>query len=477
MRAAVKALRQQQPARIVVAVPVAAPRPASAAGGGRRGRLRASRRSRSTPSASGTRTSRRPPTRRSATCWPRRGTEDAPEARAEPERRLRGSRRCKIVRERRPSADRRRRTTTRSWTRIGDARFVLLGEASHGTHEFYRERARITRRLIERTGLQRGRRRGRLARRLPRQPLRARPERRRCDAGERWPASGASRPGCGATPTWSSSSSGCAPTTTLPRRRAKAGFYGLDLYSLRARSRRCSATSTRSIPRRRGGRARATPASTTSARTRRPTASCRPGRPRIVRGRGRQPAGRAAAPAMEYARRDGRVAEDELFYAEQNARLVRDAEAYYRSMFLGGGVVVEPARPPHGRDARRAGRATSSGRVGAPRSSSGRTTRTSATRGPPRWARRGELNVGQLVRERHGRRRGAGRLHHLPRHRHRRLRLGGPAERKRVRPALPAATRRCSTPRDRRASCSPGATATRLGARPCASRGSSGRSA
>jgi erythromycin esterase-like protein len=31
---------------------------------------------------------------------------------------------------------------------IGDARVVLLGEASHGTHEFYRERMRITRRLI-----------------------------------------------------------------------------------------------------------------------------------------------------------------------------------------------------------------------------------------------------------------------------------------------------------------------------------------
>src|ERR1700686_1174746 len=38
--------------------------------------------------------------------------------------------------------------------------------------------------------------------------------------------------------------------------------------------------------------------------------------------------------AMEYARRDGRVAEDELFYAEQNARLVKNAEEYYRSMFL-----------------------------------------------------------------------------------------------------------------------------------------------
>jgi erythromycin esterase-like protein len=35
---------------------------------------------------------------------------------------------------------------------IGDARFVLLGEATHGTHEFYRERARITRRLIEEKG-------------------------------------------------------------------------------------------------------------------------------------------------------------------------------------------------------------------------------------------------------------------------------------------------------------------------------------
>ena len=32
---------------------------------------------------------------------------------------------------------------------IGDARYVLLGEASHGTREFYAERCTITRRLIE----------------------------------------------------------------------------------------------------------------------------------------------------------------------------------------------------------------------------------------------------------------------------------------------------------------------------------------
>ena len=35
---------------------------------------------------------------------------------------------------------------------IGQARFALLGEASHGTHEFYRERAEITKRLITEKG-------------------------------------------------------------------------------------------------------------------------------------------------------------------------------------------------------------------------------------------------------------------------------------------------------------------------------------
>ncbi|WP_408598521.1 erythromycin esterase family protein [Pseudomonas sp. PLMAX] len=36
--------------------------------------------------------------------------------------------------------------------RFGDARVVLIGEASHGTHEFYRARAAITRRLITQHG-------------------------------------------------------------------------------------------------------------------------------------------------------------------------------------------------------------------------------------------------------------------------------------------------------------------------------------
>src|SRR5262245_20954755 len=36
--------------------------------------------------------------------------------------------------------------------RVGDARYVLLGEASHGTHDYYLWRARISRRLIEEKG-------------------------------------------------------------------------------------------------------------------------------------------------------------------------------------------------------------------------------------------------------------------------------------------------------------------------------------
>src|SRR5436190_22279926 len=36
--------------------------------------------------------------------------------------------------------------------RIGDARFVLIGEASHGTADFYRWRAELTKRLIAECG-------------------------------------------------------------------------------------------------------------------------------------------------------------------------------------------------------------------------------------------------------------------------------------------------------------------------------------
>src|SRR5947208_12664514 len=39
--------------------------------------------------------------------------------------------------------------------------------------------------------------------------------------------------------------------------------------------------------------------------------------------------------AADLAQRDGHIPEDEFFFAEQNARLVKNAEQYYRSMFRG----------------------------------------------------------------------------------------------------------------------------------------------
>ena len=54
---------------------------------------------------------------------------------------------------------------------IGDARIVLIGESSHGTHEFYEARAEITKMADRGEGLLRRRGRGGLARRLSRQPL------------------------------------------------------------------------------------------------------------------------------------------------------------------------------------------------------------------------------------------------------------------------------------------------------------------
>ena len=84
----------------------------------------------------------------------------------------------------------------------------------------------------------------------------------------------------------------------------RVGFYGLDLYSLHASMEAVLAYLDQVDPEaRRGARATATRASTTSATTRRRTAT----RPRfglapVVRGRGGRAARRAAAPRPTYAR-------------------------------------------------------------------------------------------------------------------------------------------------------------------------------
>jgi erythromycin esterase-like protein len=103
---------------------------------------------------------------------------------------------------------------------------------------------------------------------------------------------------------------------------------------------------------------------------------------------------------LEYARRDGLLAQDELFYAEQNARTVRAAEEYYRTMFSGR-VSSWNLRDRHMADTLDALASHLSRQRGTPAKivvwahnshlGDARATETSA---------RGEFNVGQLARER-----------------------------------------------------------------------------
>jgi protein-L-isoaspartate(D-aspartate) O-methyltransferase len=112
--------------------------------------------------------------------------------------------------------------------RIGDARVVLIGEASHGTSEFYRMRARITRRLIAEKGFD-------IVAAEADWPDAARIDhyvRHRDVAPSEWTA-------FARFPTWMWRNQETrefidwlhAHNLTLPYP-ARAGFYGLDLYSL-----------------------------------------------------------------------------------------------------------------------------------------------------------------------------------------------------------------------------------------------------
>jgi len=103
----------------------------------------------------------------------------------------------------------------------------------------------------------------------------------------------------------------------------------------------------------------------------------------------------------DYLKRDGHVAEDEYFYAEQNARLIRNAERYYRTMFSGrvsswnlrDSHMVETINALAGYLDQHAGRTKII--VWAHNSHLGDARATEMGQG-------GELNVGQLMREQWG---------------------------------------------------------------------------
>jgi len=319
---------------------------------------------------------------------------------------------------------------------VGDARFALLGEASHGTHEFYRERAEITKRLIMEKG-------------VTAVAVEADwPDAYRVNRYVRGVSDDADAQTALADfrrfPTWMWRNTEivefvewlAAHNDARPVTAARVGFYGLDLYSLRASMdavlRYLEKVDPDAAKRARaryacfdhvGGDTQAYGFLAASGLAR----SCED----EVVGQLVELQERAA----DYARRDGQVAEDELFYAEQNARLVKDAEAYYRAMFLAE-VPSWNLRDRHMADTldalvahlERQGDARIV--VWAHNSHLGDARATE-------MSRRGELNVGQLVRERHGR---DAVLVGFTTH-HGTVTAasdwGGPAERKRVRPALP----------------------------------------
>jgi erythromycin esterase-like protein len=319
---------------------------------------------------------------------------------------------------------------------VGDARLVLLGEASHGTHEFYRERARITKRLIGELGFAAVAVEGDW-------PDADRVSRYVQGAGEDGDAEEALR-GFRRFPTWMWRNAEVldfvgwlrAHNESLPSDQAGVGFYGLDLYSLNASMEAVVAYLDEVDP---GAAAR--------ARERyeclHPFAQDSSGYGQAVLLGASEPCRRRVLEQLvelrrhagDYLRTDGLPAEDRYFLAEQNATVVADAEEYYRTMF-GGPAPSWNLRDRHMADtldrlqvhlARHGGEGRivvweHNSHVGDARSTE--------------MTQRGELNLGQLVRERHGRdtvlvgfTTNTGTVTAASE-------WGGEAERKRVRPAL-----------------------------------------
>src|SRR5438094_2492528 len=319
---------------------------------------------------------------------------------------------------------------------IGDARFCLLGEATHGTHEFYRERAEITKRLIKEKG-------------FTAIAVEADwPDAFRVNRYVRGLGDGESADealsGFKRFPTWMWRNTVVLDfvewlrdyNSSLATNAAKVGFYGLDLYSLYT-SIEAVLGYLNNVDPEAGRRARYryscfehfaedTQAYGYAASFGLSESCEREVIERLIELRRR---------AADYASRDGRVAQDEFFFAEQNARLVLNAERYYRSMFRGR-VESWNLRDQH--------MAETLGALVTHLNTQGQTAKVAVWEhnshlgdAPATYmADYSELNVGQLVRERYG---------------SEAVLVGfttykgtvtaasdwdGPAERKRVRPAL-----------------------------------------
>jgi erythromycin esterase-like protein len=285
---------------------------------------------------------------------------------------------------------------------IGDARFVLIGEASHGTHEFYRIRAQISKVLIAQHGFN------------------------AVAVEADWPDAyrvnrfvrGASKDsdsvealsGFQRFPQWMWRNADVLDFVGWLREHndqqisddRKCGFYGLDLYSLHASIEAVLAYLDKLDPE--------------AAKRARHYYSCFEHFGKDITTYGYAAAFRMAPScedavvknlvelrhkAMDYLQRDGQVAADAYFCAEQNALVVRNAEEYYRNMFRRE-VSSWNLRDTHMMESLvRLATHLSNGRppakiiVWAHNSHLGDARAT-------QMGERGELNLGQLVREHFG---------------------------------------------------------------------------
>ncbi|HEX6125991.1 MAG TPA: erythromycin esterase family protein [Pyrinomonadaceae bacterium] len=218
---------------------------------------------------------------------------------------------------------------------VRDARFVLIGEASHGTHEFYKFRCEITKRLIEEQGF--------AAVAAEADFPDAYRVNRYVRGGGSDETAEQSLEGFTRYPLWMWRNADVLDFVGWLRAHndgrtpsQRVGFYGIDLYSLhssmaavldyldrtdkeaanRARYRYSCFEAFGEDPQHYGYAA-----SFDLSR------SCEDDAVRqLIDLRQR---------ATDYMNRDGFVARDEYFFAEQNARLVKNAEEYYREMFRG----------------------------------------------------------------------------------------------------------------------------------------------
>jgi erythromycin esterase-like protein len=324
---------------------------------------------------------------------------------------------------------------------VGDASLVLIGEASHGTHEFYRTRAELTKALITNKGFN---------------VVAVEADWPDAYRVNRWVRHASHDPDAQAAladftrfPRWMWRNRDVVEFLEWLRANnasraaaARTGFYGLDLYSLHA-SIDAVLTYLRKVDPAGAERARYrygcfedfgedTQAYGYAASTGL-SSSCEDDVvAQLVELRRR---------AAEYASRDGRIAADEYFFAEQNARLVRNAEEYYRAMF-GGHVLSWNLRDTHMME-------TLEALLGHVRQTSGEARAViwahNSHLGDARATAMGDggqLNLGQLVRETYGQ---GARLIGFTTHAGTVTAASNwdePAQRKRVRPSLPGSYER-----------------------------------